>query len=122
MKAVGTYSLSDDQDITIQIMTPDLTECLYSQECHADLTGYYVFNLEEPLEVDEYAIAVTYSKGASVEGESTDWGNGLTIKIQSESGRSFVQVDGNWLDMSEETTWDKLGYVTNNACIRALYE
>ncbi len=121
LKAVGTFVLSDDQDLTIQIMTPDLKECLYSEECHADRRGYRVFELETPMEVDEYAIAVTYPEGAPVEGESKELFDAARVDIVSEKGQSFILLEDEWLDMSEKPTWDRLGRVTNNACIKALY-
>ncbi|MCR5727025.1 MAG: TIR domain-containing protein [Lachnospiraceae bacterium] len=121
LAAVGTFSLSDEQDITIQIMTADLNECIYSQEFHADHKGYQVFRLDKNLAVDEYAIAVTYSSGAPVEGESVKLDYSLSITAVSEKDQSFIKLDDEWLDMSERTTWDRLGCVTNNACIKALY-
>ena len=119
--AVGTYVLADDQDLLVQIMTPDLTKCLYSQKCHADHAGYHVFELDNPIDVEEYAVAVSYPKGASVEGESMDLEKGIHIGITSRKGQSYIQADGVWLDMSEKSTWDQIGCVTNNACIKALY-
>ena len=121
LAAVGTYAVTDDQDLTIQILTPDLKECLYSQEYHADRKGYYVFKLDTPMEVEDYAIAVTYPAGAPVEGESVEIDHTVHIDITGKSGQSFILVDGKWLDMSEEKTQNILGSVTNNACIKALY-
>ena len=100
----------------------DLEECLYSQECHADRIGYYAFELEEPVEVDEYAIAVTYPNGAPVEGESMKLDTALNVNVTSENGQSYILVDDKWLDMSEDATRTRLGRTTNNACIRALYK
>ena len=119
--AVGTYTTSDDTDLTIQIMTPDFTECLYSQECHAERTGYHVFELENPMDVDEYAIAVTYPDGAPVEGAATKLSNEICTMITSAQGQSFILIDGKWLDLSIKDTWYVLGCETNNACIKALY-
>ena len=121
LSAVGTYSLRDDQDLTISILSSDLSECLYSQKSHIDRTGYHVIELEEPQEVDEYAISVSYPGGAPVEGESMDLTNTERLKVTSDRGQSFIQLDGKWLDMSEKPTWDRCGMVTNNACIKALY-
>ncbi len=122
LAAVGTYTLTDDQDLTIRILTPDLAECLYSQECRAERAGYHVFELKEPMEVDEYAIAVTYPAGAPVEGMSMEPDRSLRVDIVSEKGQSYIRIGDAWLDMSEASTGDRLGCVTNNACIRALYE
>ena len=89
--------------------------------CHGDLAGYQVFELETPMEVDEYAVAVTYPDGAPVEGEAATLDTALFTKVTSNSGESYILVDDKWLDMSEKETWDKLGCETNNACIKALY-
>ncbi len=121
LAAVGTYAPTDDTDLTIKIMTPDMEECLFSQECHAEYAGYYVFDLEIPIEVDEYAIAVTYPKGAPVEGKAEKLDTAIYTDVTSKSGQSFILLDGKWLDMSEEQTWNQLGCETNNACIKALY-
>ncbi len=121
LAAVGTYIPDDDTNLTIQIMTPDLKESLFSQEYHADRAGYHVFELDETMEVDEYAIAVTYPDGAPVEGKVEELDTTLYTKKTSDSGQSYILVDGKWLDMSEEQTWTKLGCETNNACIKALY-
>ena len=121
LAAVGTYVSEDNTDITIEIMTPDLDKSLYSQKCHAELAGYCVFELKEPMEVDEYAIAITYPNGAPVEGSAEELDTALYTKKTSKKGQSYILVDDNWLDMSDEKTWDQLGCETNNACIKALY-
>ncbi len=121
LAAVGTYVPTDDTDLAIKIMTPDLDGCLYSQEFHADYAGYCVFELEKPIDVDEYAIAVTYPNGAPVEGKAEKLETAIYTDVTSKSGQSFILFDGKWLDMSEEQTWNQLGCETNNACIKALY-
>ena len=122
LAAVGTYVLADDTDLTIQVLTPDLEECLYSQEVHVDRMGYYVFDLEDPMEVDEYAIAVTYPGEAPVEGEAMELDPVLRVQSHSEEGQSYLlQEDGTWLDLGSEAAREKTGFETNNACIRALY-
>ena len=120
LSAVGTFVNAENADITIQVMTPDLKEELCTETFHADHTGYYVFSLSEPMEVKDYAIAVTYPDGAPVEGENQDW-DWMTITAFSKEGESFILLDGVWLDLSLESTWEKVGFTTNNACIRALY-
>ena len=119
--AVGTFIPRDDSDLTIQIMTPDLKEVLYSGEFHADYAGYRVFPLDEPMELTEYAIAVMYPDGAPVEGETIEEEEWFYVEAFSNEGESFILVGDEWLDLSHESTWDKIGFTTNNACIRALY-
>lgn len=121
LAAVGTYTVEDNVDLTIEIMTPDLLTCTYSQKCHADRAGYHVFELDEPPEVDEYAIAVTYPQGAPVEGESLKLDNATRVETKCTEGQSFLLVEGKWLDMSHEQTRNILGQAPGNACIKALY-
>lgn len=121
LTAIGTYSLNDDQDITIRIMTPDLSECIYSQDAHIDLTGYHVIELNHPQEVDEYAIAITYTKGAPVEGESKELESPFNVISVCERGQSYILIDNEWMDMNDKSTCERCGMVTGNACIRALY-
>ncbi len=121
LAAVGTYSLEKDQDLTIEILTSDLEQSLYSQKCHIEDPGYHVIDLDSPLEVEDYAIAITYPAGAPVEGESMELDSSISIKTSSDKGQSFILLDGEWLDMSEGSTSDKVGRVTNNCCIKALY-
>lgn len=120
LTAVGTYITKKDSDLIIEIMTPDLKEVLYSQSVHADMTGYCVFQLNTPVEVDRFAVAVTYPDGAPVEGESMDldWAQ---VETGSGEGESFILIGDEWLDLSSEAAREKTGFITNNACIRALY-
>ncbi len=114
--------LADDTDLTIQILTADLEECLYSQEVHVDRMGYYVWDLDEPMEVEKYAIAVTYPGEAPVEGESMELEASLHVRSHSAEGQSFMLLeDGTWLDLGSEAARETAGFETNNACIRALY-
>ncbi len=121
LSAVGTFITETDEDLTIEIMSSDLKEVIYTQECHADKAGYKVFKLDEPIEVDKYAIVITYPNGAPVEGSSFSYDENTKIVAFSDKGESFILIDDKWLDMSEKETWDKVGFETNNACIRALY-
>ena len=122
LSAVGTFVTSDDIDLTVQILTPDFSKCLYTQDVHADLAGYHVFDLDEPVDVDEYAVAITYPEGVPVEGQDFELDTALYTHFTSKPGESFIQVGGKWLDLSKEATWKQLGCETNNACIRALYK
>ena len=122
LSAVGTFSCADDEDITIKLLTPDLSECLYSEDHHIDYMGYHVIEFTEPQAVDEYAISISYKRGAPVEGDHSEIEDGMLIfDPVCESGRSFILIDGEWHDMSEEATAKLCGFVTNNACIKALY-
>ena len=100
LAAVGTFSDFDEQDITIEIMSADFKTVLYTQAAKLDHYGYHTVELAQPVDVDDFAVAVTYSKGAPVEGESMETAAG-GYKTSIEKGQSFVFSDGSWKDMSD---------------------
>ena len=102
LAAVGTYNDFDTQDIKIEIMSADFKEVLYTQDAKLSCRGYHTVRLNEPVEVEDCAVAVTYSKGAPVEGESADTVAG-SYKTVIEKGQSFVFADGKWKDMSDSS-------------------
>ncbi len=123
LTAVGTYNDFDTQDITIEIYDSTFTDLLYSQENTLGYHGYHTIDLDTPADVTDYAIAVTYSKGAPVEGETIDY-DMVDYTTFSESGESFVYIDGEWKDMHDSDIRSTLGidYEPNNCCIKALCE
>ena len=122
LAAVGTYSLSRDQEITIEVLSADLSEVLYTQDAVLEYEGYYTVRLDTPLEVEDYAIAIHYSSAAPVEGTNITIDEVYELSLQCEEGQSFVFLDGTWKDLSLQETTDELGTVTHNCCIKALYE
>ena len=68
-------------------------------------------------------MAITYSKGASVEGEDIDYGD-IDYKTVSESDQSFVKIDSDWKDMTDDDIKSATGvdFEPNNCCIKALYQ
>ena len=122
LAAVGTYNDFDgSQDIIIEIYDRNFTNLLYSQETVLDYRGYHTITLDEPINVTDYAIAITYSEGAPVEGETEDYGE-LDYVTTSDAGQSFVKLD-KWRDLTEEGIEKELGtdYKPGNCCIKALY-
>jgi hypothetical protein len=122
LAAVGTYNNFDQQDIKIEIYNEDFSELLYSQDAKLGYYGYHTIELDTPLDVTDYAIVITYTKGAPVEGEDTDYGE-LKFKTVSESGHSFVFIDNNRKDMTDSDIKDvlKMDFSPNNCCIKAIY-
>ena len=94
---------------------------LYAQDAVLDYRGYHTVKLSEPVDVTDYAIVITYSKGAPVEGETNDY-DGIVYTTFSESGESFVYADG-WKDVTDADIKEVLGinFKPNNCCIKALY-
>ncbi|MBR3668276.1 MAG: hypothetical protein IKN66_14180 [Ruminococcus sp.] len=103
LAAVGTFNDFDEQDITIEIMTADFKTVLYTQKAKLDHYGYHTVELAQPVDAEDFAVAVTYSKGAPVEGESIDTAAG-SYRTSAEKGQSFVFADGRWMDMTDSGT------------------
>lgn len=137
LAAVGTYNDFDEQDITIEVYSADFSQLLYSQDAVLDYHGYHTVELDTPQAVSDYAVAITYSKGAPVEGEDIDYGDS-DYKTVSESGQSFIRLDDGWHDMTEKgikvrldtafrtedmniTAEFGVDFEPNNCCIKALY-
>ncbi len=122
LAAIGTYNDLDSQDIKIEIYDADFNEVLYSQDAVLDYHGYHTIELDDPVDVTDYAVAVTYSKVAPVEGETIDYGD-TDYKTVSEKGQSFVYTENGWKDMTDDDIKKVLGidFEPNNCCIKALY-
>ena len=122
LAAVGTYNNFDEQDIKIEIYDAAIQNLLYSQDAKLDYYGYHTIELDTPADVTDYAIVITYTKGAPVEGEDVDYGE-IQFKTVSEKGQSFVYIDNNWKDMTDRDIKNALtsDFEPNNCCIKALY-
>ena len=123
--AVGTYSLKKNQDIVIKVYDDKFKKCIYTQKEHLKDTGYQVIKLSEPIDVSDYAIAVTYTKGkAPVEGKYRKYDDGKIIfKPKSKKGESFIKLGKKWYDLNDKNTGNIIGRKDkiNNCCIKGLY-
>ena len=122
LTAVGTYNDFDKQKITIQIYSADFKDILYTQDAVLDYHGYHTIDLDTPPDVTDFAVAISYEKGAPVEGEDIDYGP-ADYKTVSESGQSFVYIDNNWKDMADSDIKKSLDidFEPNSCCIKALF-
>ena len=122
LAAVGTFNDFDKQSIKIEIMSADFKNVLYTQDAVLDYHGCHTVELTKPVEVSDFAVVVTYEKGAPVEGESIENGEGM-YKTVSEKGQSFVFAGGTWKDLSDADakTVLKTDFAPGNACIKALF-
>jgi len=100
LTAVGTYNDFDEQDIKIEVYDSSFTNLMYSQDAVLDYHGYHTIKLDTPVDVTDCAVAITYSKGAPVEGETIETFMG-SYETSIEKGQSFVLVDGKWKDMAD---------------------
>ena len=122
LRGVGTYTEENNQTILVEVMNKDLTEVLFSRECTFEGFGYHTIWLDEPLQVKDYSIVVTYQGKAPVEGASWEI-DVIDFNGDIEPGQSFVFVDNTWYDLADEATMGVLGIdePTNNCCIKAIY-
>lgn len=104
-------------------MSADFKTVLYTQDAVLDYKGYHTVELTKPVDVENFAVVITYTKGAPVEGETIKNDSG-EYKTVSEKGQSFVFVDGKWKDLTDADakTVLKAEFAPNNACIKALNE
>ena len=123
LAAVGTYSVTPDQTVKIEVRTDDLKNVLYAQEAHFVNAGYHIVELAKPLEVEDYAISISYPDGVPVECETTTVGESK-YKVFSKLGVSFLKCGREWVDMCDEEAFKQtgLGFTPNNCCIKALYK
>lgn len=100
LAAVGTFNNFGTQNIKIEIMSADFKDLLYKQDAVLDYNGYHTITLASTVDAEDFAVVITYEKGAPVEGESFYTGL-VSYKTSIEKGQSFVFVDGSWKDMSD---------------------
>jgi hypothetical protein len=95
---------------------------LYSEEATLGYHGYHTIKLKEPVNVTDYAVAITYSEGAPVEGETVEYVD-LDYVTTAEPGQSFIKLD-KWHDLTEAGIESELGidFKPGNCCIKAIYQ
>lgn len=124
LMAVGTYCLKKSQSIVIKIYDSKFKKCLYTQPAKMNHKGYHTILLDEPQEVEDFALVIRYTGAAPVEGDG--WKKkkeSIYRKTTSQKGQSFVLLDGKWKDLSDQETIWELGckFKPNNCNIKALY-
>ena len=129
--AVGVFSGVDEKDLsyTIEILDGESGKELLSFSGKDDIYGYHLEELPEELEVGTCTVVVHRKKNIPVEGESkeidmegTSPGNVYNV-TKSEPGRSFIKIDGKWVDITTKDIKEKLGieFMPGDVCIPVLY-
>ncbi|MBQ6181711.1 MAG: hypothetical protein IJK31_08535 [Ruminococcus sp.] len=129
LAAVGTYNDFDKQDIKIEVYDTSFTNLLYSQDAVLDYHGYHTVILDTPVDVNGCAVAITYSKGAPVEGETIDTALG-SYKTSIETDQSYVHISciddqiDDWKDLASSGVKQFLNidFEPGNCCIKTLYK
>ena len=133
----GRFGRMSDTHITIEIRDADLKNVLATKECEFKYDGYYVVDLDAPVDVENFAVVVRYKDTAPIEAidphliptgdEERDANLHESAKLKYvttiEEGQSFVFVNGQWLDMADPSAADEMGllFEPHNACIKALF-
>lgn len=122
LRAVGTDTTCLNQGIHIAICDASMQNVIYEQDAFFPVNGYHTVILDEPVEVSDYSIVITYDTSAPVEGEAYVF-ESYEFRANCNEGESFVQVDGEWIDMASENIEEILGidFIPNNCCIKAIY-
>lgn len=130
--AVGiVYNMEEtDLSYTVEILDGEFGETLLTFSGTEDTPGYHIAELPEPLDVGTCTVVVHKEKYIPVEGESND--NAAVTAIApgpveyvatSEPGRSFVLINGEWIDSSSEDikTILDLDYIPGDLFLPVLY-
>ena len=100
-------------NITVEIRSADFETVLYTQEASFDLAGYYVVELDEPVEVSgPFSVVITFHNGncCTFEGPTDESYTAQSRYVTSISeGESFVLMDGLWRDLADPATAEDLG-------------
>ena len=124
LAAVGVYTASDNETVTVEILDGEFGETLSTVSGTFEHRGFHVLTLPEYIDVEDYTIAAAFNGDAAVESigmEDDEWGvSAITV---SHEGESFIRVNGEWHDMSLEATADMLGAegLLNNCCLKGFY-
>lgn len=95
LAAVGTYNdFDEEQNIKIEIYDSSFKTLLYSQGAALAFHGYQTVELDNPVSVGDYAIVITYTKGAPVEGQNIDYEKADYVTACG-SGQSYIFL-GDW--------------------------
>ena len=130
--AVGIINGTDETDLsyTIEILDGEFGETLLTFCGSEEMTGYHIAELPEALEVGTCTVVVHKQRNIPVEGESLE--NAAVTSIQpdrveyvakSEPGRSFVLIDGEWVDTTSEEIKEllELDYIPGDVFLPVLY-
>lgn len=122
LSAVGTYATAENQSAIIEIRDVEMKQVVYTQEVVFEYPGYHVVQLEETLDVEDYAVVIRFEGSAPVEGEA--WSDEyVEYRVKANQGESYVLIEGAWKDLSDDETVKMLSldFIPNNCCIKALY-
>ena len=120
LSAVGIFSEEESCTYEVEILDGEFGQSLAKVSGTMERAGYHLVTLDTPLSVKECTVVVRKTGTVYFEGESMTvptqrFGFGAMIDgeieyvTHTEPDTSFVLVDGEWIDVTDESLSEKLG-------------
>ena len=136
LAAIGVFTDSRNATYTVEILNGQFGEMIASEQVTFKDIGYHTVRFD-PVNVDEFTVVVRSTGGIMVEGSTTKIflskagvDNGLPITENADymitpvEGRSFVEIDGQWVDMTDDSTkqYVRSNIAPNDPFITVMYK
>ena len=137
LSAVGIGTDEPGVTVTVEVHDGKFGEEIVSKQKTIEMPGYHLVELDTPVDVTEFTVVVRSTSQVYVEGSSTPFymlkvsavkgvpsGGMVEYVITPVSERSFAEIDGNWVDMTDESTkqYTRRKVVANDPCITLMFE
>ena len=113
--AVGFWTTIPYQEYTIELHDGSFGEVLSEKSGTFERAGYHTIRLDEPVRVEHFTVVLATSVLGTFEGDPRDVDvltyNGRTTahyEAKAAEGRSFVEADGEWVDVTSPELKSKL--------------
>ena len=139
VSAIGFWTVIEDQPYTIELRDGEFGDVLSTMSGSFDARGYHTVKLDAPVNVTKFTVVVKTAGIGTFEGPARD-GTANTAYAsnykahfagQTEPGRSFVEISGEWVDVTDEEILTKMGLeqmpeadanTVGDPCITVLFE
>lgn len=114
--AIGFYTDDMNVSVNIEILEGKFGEMIASKQKNLENIGYHIIELDTPVDVTDFTVVVRSTGTIMVEGESSPFylpktsavsgvssGGMVEYVVTSVKDRSFAEVDGKWVDMTDES-------------------
>lgn len=139
LAAIGFWSYTPNQPYTIEIRDGEFGDVLATKSGSFSCAGYHTVELDAPLSVKKFTVvltmpAVCVCEGTSREGSVSTFAarTALHYEAQTKAGRSFIEIDGEWVDITDPDIMSRLGVgaaasdgsqnTTGDPCITVLFK
>ncbi|MBO4748628.1 MAG: hypothetical protein J5607_11330 [Clostridiales bacterium] len=138
--AIGSWCLFEGQPYTIEIRDGEFGDVLATKSGTFERRGYHTVKLDTPVAVSKFTVVVKMAGVGAFEGPSYDtmastaYANNYPAHYEAkiEPGRSFVEIDGEWIDVTDKDLLKKMGLdsaikdeqftTVGDPCITVLFE